>query len=76
MKLLSELERLVKEVSDSAFGRNPERFICNDKTDTVQKSFKELKMFFYKGEIAKPNCTGVQVIQMHALFLNSYNIQR
>lgn len=45
MKLLSELERLVKELSDSAFGRNPERFICNDKTNTVQKSFKEPKMF-------------------------------
>lgn len=69
MKLLSELERLVKELSDSAFGRNPERFICNDKTNTVQKSFKP-KMFFYRGEIVK------QVVQMHALLLDSHNIQR
>lgn len=75
MKLFSELERLVKELSDSAFGRNPERFICNDKTNTVQKSFKP-KMFFYRGEIVKQNCTGVQVVQMHALLLDSHNIQR
>lgn len=53
MKLLSELERLVKELSDSAFGRNPERFICNDKTNTVQKSFKEPQMFFYITETVK-----------------------
>lgn len=76
MKLLSELERLVKEVSDSAFGRNPERFIYNDKTNTVQKSFREPKIFFNKGETVKQNCMGVQVIHMHALLLDSYNRQR
>lgn len=52
MKLLSELERLVKELSDSAFGRNPERFICNDRINKVQKSLKKNpKKVFMRWEI-------------------------